>query len=288
MWEEKLMTDRIKKGLTALANLLKCDPSRLIDASPEKLISEMDEAGIDKSVLLGLDYGTIVKAKAYKFYNAYIAKIIKDYPDRFIGFAGIDPRREKEAINELERCYSFGLKGVKLWPITGFYPDDPKFYPFYERVQELNMPILCHTGACPPGTYMKYNKPIYIDTIAVDFPRIKIIMAHMGIPWQHEAMAVAAKNRNVYFDISSWQLPFRNRAHFFHQSLIEAKQICGVKKILFGSDWPLFTPQLTQMEWVQAIEKLETPQLLKDMGFPSFTDEEKNMILGRNAENILI
>lgn len=287
MWEEKILSDEMKEGFKNLANQFKYDASLITNINPEKLIQQMDEAGIDKTVLLALDYGLNIKAKLYKFYNNYIAGIIKKHPDRLIGFAGIDPRRGKEAITEIERCVDMGLKGVKLWPLTGFYPDDPEFYPFYERVQELNLPILCHTGSCPPGTYMKYNKPMYVDTVAVDFPKIKIIMAHIGTPWEIEALFVAAKNKNVYVDISSWQMPFIRAPFVFFQTLIQAKRICRVEKILFGSDWPLFIPHLSQKKWVQTIKKLEIPQPMKLMGASDFTDEEKNMILGGNAQKVL-
>ncbi|MCP4760595.1 MAG: amidohydrolase [archaeon] len=281
------MTDEIKGSYTEYANKLEYDPSLLIDINPEKLILDMDEAGIDKTVILALDYGTLFKFKMYKFYNNYVAFIAKKYPDRIIGFAGIDPRRGKEAISELERCVKKGLKGVKLWPLTGFYPDNPEFYPFYKRIEELGLPILCHTGSCPPGTYIKYNRPEYVDTIAVDFPELKIIMAHVSAPYSDAAISISAKNKNVFFDISSLQNLLFNSPYFFYQILIRAKLICGVEKILFGSDWPLFAPIVSQKNWVQAIKNLEVPEQMKIMGVSNFSEEEKNMILGGNAAKIL-
>ncbi len=297
IWEEKyistemkeLVVNSLKEGFyDQHAKHFKFDPALITNVSPEGLVQEMDEAGLDKTILLALDYELAFKGKlSYKEYNDYVAEILKKFPDRFIGFAGIDPRRGLEAISELERCLDQGMTGVKLWPLTGFYPDDPQFYPFYERVEELNVPILCHTGSCPPTTYMKYNRPVYVDKVAVDFPNIKIIMAHIGQPWTNEAISVAAKNKNVFFDISSWQVSYKIAPLALFQVLLTAKTICGVKKILFGSDWPIFTPLLSQKEWVDAINKLQIPPPLKLMGFPEFTEEEKKKILGGNAIRVL-
>jgi len=129
---------------------------------------------------------------------------------------------------------------------------------------------------------------MYVDTIAVDFPRIPIIMAHMGIPWTREAIGVAAKNPNVYVDISSLQPLFKQAPGILFQILSEAKLMCsGVSKILFGSDWPIFTPLCPQPEWVAGISTLTRPPPLQALGLPELTEEEKQLILGGNAHQVL-
>ncbi|MFX0072949.1 MAG: amidohydrolase family protein [Candidatus Hermodarchaeota archaeon] len=289
-WEESLMSDELRNIIYGICDQFNFDPAKLMNGTAERLIKEMDEAGIDKTVLLGLDYEFHYKGKvSYQYVNDYLANIIKEYPDRIIGFAGIDPRRGKAAIQELERCVEeHGFKGVKLWPLTGFYPDDQDFYSFYERVEELGVVILCHTGQCPPGGYLKYCRPIYIDKLAVDFPNIKIIMAHISRPWSEEAIIVAANNRNVYFDISSWQPIFKIASIALIQTLVQAKLTCGIEKILFGTDWPLFTSSISNADWVKGIKKLKLPPPLKLMGdFPEFTEDDKNKILGENAAKVL-
>ena len=289
IWDKDLMSDELIKIIYDICKLYNFNPDDLVNGTADRLIKEMDEAGIDKTVLLGLDYDFLFRGKvSYKFYNDYVANIIKEHPDRFIGLAGIDPRRGKEAIQELDRCIEeLGLKGVKITPLTGFYPDDPLFYPFYERVDELGVIILCHTGEGPPGTYLKYCNPIYVDKVAVDFPDIKIIMAHIGSPWTSEAISVATKNFNVYIDISAWEPVLKLAPFAFFQTLIEAKLTCGIDKILFGTDWPLFTSMVSLKEWVEAIKKMKLPPPLKLMGLPEFTEEEKNKILGENAAKVL-
>ncbi len=289
IWDKDLMSDELIKIIYDICKQYNFNPDDLVNGTADRLIREMDEAGIDKTVILGLDYEFLFKGKvSYKEYNDYVANIIKEHPDRFIGLAGIDPRRGKEAIQELDRCIEeLGLKGVKITPLTGFYPDDPLFYPFYERVDELGVIILCHTGEGPPGTYLKYCNPIYVDKVAVDFPDIKIIMAHIGSPWTSEAISVATKNVNVYIDISAWEPVFKMVPIAFFQTLIQAKLSCGIDKILFGTDWPLFTSMVSLKEWVEAIKKMKLPPPLKLMGLPEFTEEEKNKILGENAAKVL-
>jgi predicted TIM-barrel fold metal-dependent hydrolase len=288
-WEEDLISTEFKAVLDQIAKQLNFDPSLLLDASAERLIKEMDEAGIDKTVLLALDGDFIFCSKlSYKEYNNKLAEYLNQYPDRFIGFAGIDPRRGKEAIVELERSIGeLGCKGVKLWTLTGFYPDNLNFYPFYKRVEELGAVVLIHTGMGPPGTYLKYCQPVYVDKIAVDFPKIKFIMAHMGDPWTKEAIAVATKNPNVYIDISAWEPQLKRAPFVFFEALIEAKMSCGIDKILFGTDWPLFNSFLTLKEYVDGIKKMKLPPPMKMMGLAEFTEEEKNKILGENAKKLL-
>ncbi|MFX0057520.1 MAG: amidohydrolase family protein [Candidatus Hodarchaeota archaeon] len=287
-WLKDLISDDLIQVLKAIAKQYRFDLDLILNGSAERLIEEMNEAGIDKTILLSVDGDLHFESKVtYQEYNDILAKNLKEYPDRLIGFAGIDPRRGKSAIQELERCVDLGFSGVKLWPLTGFYPDDLKFYPFYERVQELEAVILCHTGLGPSKTYLKYCRPAYVDTIAVDFPEIKFIMAHMGDPWTNEAIAVATKNPNVYIDISAWEPVFKIAPFSFFQTIIQAKMSCGINKILFGTDWPLFTPILSLKDWVEGIKKMKLSPPLKLMGLSEFTDEEKNKILGENTAKIL-
>ncbi|MFW9905661.1 MAG: amidohydrolase family protein [Candidatus Thorarchaeota archaeon] len=289
VWEEELVLEDLRNYILSRANLLKADPKLVLDGSAKRLINEMDAAGIDKTVIVALDYEFLFRGLiTFQEYNDRVAEMVNQFPDRLIGFAGIDPRRGEKALEELERCIEkLGLKGVKLWPLTGFYPDDKDFYPFYGLVEEKNLPILCHTGSGPVKMYLKYCRPAHVDTIAVDFPDMKIIMAHLGDPWVSEALAVAGKNPNVYTDISAWEPVLRFAPFVFYQTLFQAKMTCGLDKIVFGSDWPLFTPVMSLEEWVNGIKNLELPPPLKMMGLPEFSEKEKEKILGKNALKIL-
>jgi predicted TIM-barrel fold metal-dependent hydrolase len=291
IWERDMAMGDMAEMLSSInARCGYRDLENIFDGSAERILADMDEAGIDKSVLLALDAEfTYRTGTPYTAYNDYVGDLIRQHPDRIIGFAGIDPRRGKAAIVELERCIEgMGFRGVKLWPLTGFYPDDEAFYPFYQRAEELGAVILCHTGSGPPPTYLKFNRPVYLDKVAVDFPGIKIIMAHVGHPWVEEALSIAYKNPNVYVDISAWQMAFSKVPLALSQCLATAKVAHdGVGKILFGSDWPLFTEVMSQKEWVETIKGLEQPPPLQLMGLPEITEEDKQMILGGNAAKVL-
>ncbi|MFB0561297.1 MAG: amidohydrolase family protein [Candidatus Lokiarchaeia archaeon] len=290
VWNKKIVANEVEKLLFEIAEFALhegFDPATIHDAEGDRLIKDMDEAGIDKTVVFSLDFDLTFKGGVnYREYNDYVANFVKQYPDRLIGFAGIDLRRGREAIDELERCVQdHGFKGVKLWPLTGFYPDDPKFYPFYERAEDLGVTILCHTGIGP--AYMKYCRPVYIDTVAYDFRKINFIMAHGGDPWSNEALAVAGKNPNVYFDISASQLIFKKFPMGLYQTLAMTKIIIGLENVLFGTDWPSTLPIMSPKEWVEAIQTLELPMPLQMMGLPEFTEEDKKKILGENAKKVL-
>lgn len=290
IWEEKLMSADLRRVVEAVEARFKPHyPDQLSKATIDRLLQEMDEAKIDTTVLLALDVGLAFRSEmGMRDYNDYVAEIVKRHPDRIIGFAGIDPRRGKEAIAELDRCVSSGLKGLKLWTLTGFYPDDEQYYPLYERVAELQLPVLVHTGTGPPGTYLKFNRPVFVDKVAVDFPETPFIMAHVGMPWVDEAVAITVKNENVYVDISQWQVVHKGAPFALCQALTQLKMGCGgMHKVLFGSDWPLLTPLYSQREWVAAIKELTMPPPLQMMGLRDFTEKDKARLLGENAERIL-
>lgn len=290
IWEEKMMSPEMEKIINEVADRFKpSDMAQLRDGTIERLLGEMDEAGIDKTVLLALDAGIAFSSGvSFKEYNDYVANIVHEHPDRIIGFAGIDPRRGKEALGELQRCAEMGLKGLKLWTLTGFYPDDESYYPLYEKAAELGFPMLIHTGMGPPGTYVKFNRPVYVDKVAVDFPEIKIIMAHVAAPaWVEEAIMVTMKNSNVFVDISAWEPTYKVAPFVLCQTLAQIKAATGsLRQVLFGTDWPLFTPVLSLKEWVEGIQTLEMPPPLQMMGLKDFTEKDKQQILGGNAARL--
>jgi predicted TIM-barrel fold metal-dependent hydrolase len=292
IWEKQLiragMKDLMESVLTELAIQ---DPESLQNGSIERLLRDMDEAGIDKTVILPLDFEFLYTGGGFTFrdFNNLAGEYVKRHPDRIVAFAGVDPRRRVEAVNELRRCVEeLGFQGLKLWTVTGFVPDDESFYPLYEEAARLGIHVLVHTGLGPGQTYLKTCQPVYVDKIAVDFREIQFIMAHVGSPWVDEALAVALKNPNVYVDISAWQRPARNFPLALAQVLSTAKLMHGgVQKVLFGSDWPLFTEVYTQKEWVEVIRSMPHPPPLQLMGLPELTEDDRARILGGNAQELL-
>ena len=292
IWPEKMPAGSLKKVMEATADFAGFkNKENFYSASIDRLISEMDDAGIDKALLVAVDFELAWDAGPYsaRDFNNLIGDAYRKFPGRIIPYAGIDPRRGAGAIAELKRCVEeMGFRGMKLWPLTGFLPDEVPYYPLYEAAARLGINIVVHTGMGPPDGYLKYCRPVYVDKIAVDFREIVFILAHFGAPWVEEALAVAGKNRNVYADISAWQHTHAVFPLALVQTVSMAKLMHGgVHKVLFGTDFPCFVEQYSQKEWVQCIRDLDYPAPLQIMGLPEITDEDKAMILGKNAEAAL-
>jgi predicted TIM-barrel fold metal-dependent hydrolase len=219
---------------------------QLRDPTGDELIADMDEAGVDVSVIFPLDYalgadeppcGTqdcIPIAEQ----NRIFGEIAKKNGKRLIYFASVDPRR-KGAIKILERGVSeLDARGLKLHPTTGFYPDDPVCYPFYEKALELNIPVLFHTGTQPAPLKPQYARPVLVDTVAAEFPDLKIIMAHVGHCWWEEALALATVKPNLYVEFSGWQPTFTVYPGKFYAMLREALDMIGPWRVMYGTDNP--------------------------------------------------
>jgi predicted TIM-barrel fold metal-dependent hydrolase len=189
--------------------------------------------------------------------NEYVAGVVEDYPDQFMGFASVDPWKGKIACQELERAVNeLGLRGLKLHPTTqAFFPSDPRFYPLWETAAGLGIPVLFHSGqtgvgAGEPGgggQKLKYAQPIpHIDDIAADFPNLTIIMAHPAVPWQEEQLSVALHKGNVFIDLSGWS------PKYFRPMLVKYIGSILQDKVLFGSDYPILMPE----RWLRDFETL--------------------------------
>jgi len=208
--------------------------------------------------------------------NDYIAAIVNRYPDQFIGFASVDPHKGRAAIKEIERAVKeLGLAGAKFHPgVQAFYPNDPQFYPLMEKIQELRIPALFHTGTnglgagTPGGMGIKldYTRPIYLDTLAADFPDLIIIGAHPSWPWHEEMIAIMQHKTNVYNDLSGW-VPKR-----IPQELLKVAATRLQDRFLFGSDYPFITPQ----RWFKDFDTLNY-----------FTPEVRDKLLWKNAQKLL-
>jgi len=203
--------------------------------------------------------------------NDEVAAIAAENSDIMMAFASVDPTRGAEAVNEARRLIKTGgIRGFKLHPpLQQFHANDKIAYPFYEVLNEAKMPVIFHTGHSGIGTGMpggggvrlKYGNPMDIDDVAVDFPDMKIILAHPSFPWQDEAISVCLHKPQVYIDLSGWS------PKYFSPILVQYANTLLKKKMLFGSDYPLITPD----RW------------MKDFSEAPFKDEVRPLILKENA-----
>ncbi|HEX5226764.1 MAG TPA: amidohydrolase family protein [Bryobacteraceae bacterium] len=203
--------------------------------------------------------------------NDDVAAFARENSDVVMAFASVDPMRGPEAVKEAKRLIATGgFRGFKLHcPLMKFHANDKAAYPFYEVLNEAKMPVIFHTGHSGIGTNMpggggvrlKYGNPMDIDDVAVDFPDMPIIMAHPSFPWQDEAISVCLHKPQVYIDLSGWS------PKYFSPILIQYANTLLKKKMLFGSDYPLITPD----RW------------MNDFAAINIKDEVRPLILKENA-----
>lgn len=195
--------------------------------------------------------------------------------DVLIPFGSVDPRTGAEAITEARRqATELGVRGFKFHPsVQGFDPSDREFYPLWETLEELGLPIVSHTGqngmgAGLPGgrgIKLKYSNPLLLDDVAADFPGLTIIMAHPSVPWQDEANSIATHKANVYIDLSGWS------PKYFPESLVRQASNVLSRKLLFGTDYPLIPAE----KWIKAFNDLP------------IKDEVRPLIFKDNAVKVL-
>jgi predicted TIM-barrel fold metal-dependent hydrolase len=206
--------------------------------------------------------------------NDEVLELAAEHPDVVIPFVSLDPHLGKAAIVELRRLVATGLvRGFKFHPsLQAFWPNDRTFYPLYEAIAEAGLPALFHTGqtgvgAGEPGgrgVRTKYANPMALDDVAVDFPELTIILAHPSFPWQDEALSVALHKPSVYIDLSGWS------PKYFPANLIQYANTLLRHKVLFGSDFPVITPD----RWMADFEQLP------------IKDEVRPLILKENAARL--
>ena len=258
------------------------------DPNGELLLADMEEAGVDASVICTVDYalagdepssGTPECAPIGEV-NSIFGEIAARNPGRLVHLVAIDPRR-KDAVEVLEKGVTEqGARGLKLHPTTGFYPDDPVCYPLYEKAQELNVPVLFHTGTQPYPMKAKYARPIFIDSAAADFPDLKMVMAHVGHCWWEEAIALAGSKWNLYIDISGWQRTYLFHPGDFYLMLRRALDEIGPWRVMYGTDNPYLQLVLSSKKWIEAVQNAV------DCEEYQFSTEEVDVVLGAAAARL--
>ncbi len=198
-----------------------------------------------------------------------IADRAAEHPDVLIPFASIDPAKGRAGARTFRRLIEErGVRGIKFHPsLQGFAPDDRSAYPLLEVAAEHGVPALFHTGQTGIGAGMPggggirlgLSNPMLLDGVAVDLPELTIIMAHPSFPWQDEALAVATHKPNVYIDLSGWS------PKYFPPQLVRYANGLLQDKVLFGSDYPVITPDRWRRDFAELeIKPHVRPKILKD------------------------
>ena len=194
-------------------------------------------------------------------------------PDVIVPFASVDPARP-DALDRVRQAAAAGARGFKFHPnLQAFFPNDERVYPLYDAIAEAGVPALFHSGHSGIGTgvpggggfRLKYSNPMCLDDVAADFPELQIVLAHPSFPWQDEAISVCLHKANVWIDLSGWS------PKYFPPQLVQYANTQLRSKVLFGSDYPLITPD----RW------------LSDFAEAPFKDDVRPLILKENAARLL-
>jgi uncharacterized protein len=232
-------------------------------SDPEAFVAMLKESGIDYAVVMA----ELCPITTGICTNETVAEFCKERPE-LIPFASINPATDLAPAERLEDLITrLGFRGLKLYPTyQHFYPNDAKLYPLYAVAQARDIPIMFHTGSSVfQGARLKYGDPLYLDDVAVDFPRLKLLLVHGGRGfWYDRAYFLAKMHENVFLEIAG--LPPHNLLKYFP----ELGRIAH--KVIYGSDWP----GVADLK-----ENLETVRRLP------LTSEQKELILGGNARRLL-
>ncbi len=260
----------------------------LFDNNGDKIVEWMDEAGIDRVIILPIDLRLLtdepsgiekqypsIEEKNKTYYEA-----TQKHKGRIFSCAGVDPRR-KNAVDLFRKgVEQWGMLGLKLHPTAGYYPHDPECYPVYEAARELNVPVIIHSGSEPAPLKCMYSQPKYIDAIAADFPEVTFIVAHCGHGWYKEVVDMATMKPNIFCDFSGWQVEYLTNPDYFFEALRFAIDFLGPWRVLFGTDGPAYTLFMSNRDWVEAIKNHKSPSNIQ------FSREEIEIFLGGAAARI--
>lgn len=235
----------------------------------EHIFNQMRCAGLDRLCLLPEDYsagpGCLVS-------NEEIRQLVDMAPDKFIGFASVDPR-DPAAPDKLEDAFTrLKLKGLKLHPGRHHVmPSDPVMEPIYAVCEKYDKPIVFHAGlSWEPDSLTAYCQPLVFEPVAARHPKLRICLGHFGWPWVRETAMLMLKYPNVYTDTGA--LYFDNAKEFYTQTLTQDIPVTWIDRslrhqVMFGSNNPRF-------------EQIRMAQAIAQMGF---RDSTLDLIKGENA-----
>jgi len=221
--------------------------------SLEKMLEGMDAAGIELAFLVAAKSGRVGLPGCYHMPAEVVSRAVDKYPDRFLGLIGIDPYTGMEGVRALEDAVkNEGFIGAHLYPHWfELPPNHAKYYPFYSKCIELDIPIQMQVGQSliysKQQRCRSVGRPIYLDDVACDLPELKLIGSHVGIPWHDEMIAMSWKHENVFISTDA------HSPKYWPDSVVRYINSYGQDKVIFGSDFPVLRFQRT----VEEIDQLD-------------------------------
>jgi len=217
--------------------------------SLEGMLARMDASGIERSFLIAARVGVKHHPACYHVPYELVADAVQKYPDRFSGLAGVDPTEGMSGVRALEHAVrEYGFIGAHTYPHWyELTPDHARYYPFYAKCVELDIPIQMQVGQSmvydPSYPRRSVGHPICIDAVACDFPELKLVGIHVGIPWTDEMIAMAWKHANVFIGTDA------HRPSYWPESFINYMNSYGQDKVIFGTDFPVLDFERTRADF---------------------------------------
>ncbi|SVC45226.1 uncharacterized protein METZ01_LOCUS298080 [marine metagenome] len=233
----------------------------------ETYLEKMDRAGIERSLLIAVRAGDINIKGGFEIPYETVYDICQKYPDRFSGLGGVDPFRGMQGLRELESAVKeYGFVGAHLYPHwCGLPPDHAKYYPYYTKCAELDIPIMMQVGHnlvySRERRLPSVGRPICLDQVAIDFPELKLLGIHIGVPWTDEMISMCWKHENVFTAGDAYA------PKYWPESFVHYANSYGKEKVLFGTDWPVIDPE-------RAVKEID------ELGF---RDDAKQLLMRDNA-----
>ncbi len=226
LWSQK---DHLSEEFLADANRMRTDPVDL-DVTPEKHQAAMQ--GVERCIVFGLR----AVHSGVDVPNDFIADYAVSHPEQVIGFMSIDPT-EGDVEEEIERCMALGLKGIKIGPVyQNYHPMDKRAQPMWRMAERHGLPFMIHQGTTFPRVApLKFANPLLLEDVALQYPEVRMVIAHLGHPWELETIVLIRKQPNLYADISAlWYRPWQ-----LYNSLRLAFEYGVTHKLFFGTDFPV-------------------------------------------------
>jgi predicted TIM-barrel fold metal-dependent hydrolase len=224
-------------------------------------------------------FGLQAQATGWNIPNDAVAAHVARAPERLLFFVAVDPA-QRNCLEELERCHrDLGAVGVKLAPLyQNVHPRDPRCYDIYRYCVRHGLPVLFHAGTSfVGGTLLEYSRPVHFDAVAVEFPELRMVLAHLGHPWEGETIAVIRRHPHVFADLSAlYYRPWQ-----FYNSMRLLVEYRAESKVLFGSDYP-FTTTGSSLAGVRGVNAI-----LAQSGLPPVPAEVIEGIIHRDTLSLL-
>ncbi len=247
------------------------------EVRPELLISYMEQAGVDRSVVLPLDFGTVQEPKVgVEDFNDWIFESADRYPDKLIPFMGIDPQRGEQAIRLMRKYHSrFEPRGIKIYPPNGFYPYEERLKPFWDEVEDMGLIVVSHAGASWGPLEEERSRPVHFRNVLERYPDMKLIIAHLGGKYRADTYLMAQEFDNIYTDCSALQGWLPGEPGVVKERLKEALDVMG-DRVIFGTDWPLFDLSYPYESWCCFAKEQ-----------PFCSEHQREMLLGGTMRKLL-